>query len=224
MDGCQNIASEATFKQQEQDSNHKGKNISFNYTTSSSKARSCKNNVKTNLFPVDDTLPSNEPELKKAESSPQSPAIPQEASSSQNQCIQQRPYCSQNSLLGLLNGTPSDPDCPNIARHGSYGPDSHHALNGRASLTALRAQFARSLDRNCDPLNIKGSRGVLSKITPASHGYTLIGKGTIAALIPHLHHERRTYRHMPLCKAPSSPSASAASTSSAHTRTASDAT
>ena len=58
----------------------------------------------------------------------------------------------------------------------------------------LLAQLHLTLDDEIEPLHIQGARGALFKITLASHGYTLVAKGTVETFKPDLLHEGRMYR------------------------------
>jgi hypothetical protein len=80
-------------------------------------------------------------------------------------------------------------------------------LASSAFLHLMRHQLARDRDTNCEPLYIQGARGALFKLTLTSHGYTVVAKGTISALIPYLRHEATVYKrlrflqgvHVPVC-------------------------
>lgn len=57
----------------------------------------------------------------------------------------------------------------------------------------VQRQLALTLYRNCKDLSIQGSRGALFQITLASHGYSLVGKGTRDVFVSDLMHEGRMY-------------------------------
>ncbi|CAK7216175.1 Gly-Xaa carboxypeptidase [Sporothrix curviconia] len=110
------------------------------------------------------------------------------------------PYCTQACLLGLRNGLPMDPKCPNVALHrsariladsnadaasGNVDADNdHHPLTPKALRQRLRQQLAKDMDRDCeclDKLGCFGSTGVLFRLTITGYGYTLVGKAVQAA-------------------------------------------
>jgi Lipopolysaccharide kinase (Kdo/WaaP) family len=121
-----------------------------------------------------------------------------ESSSKYSQSRQKsRPYCSQQCLRGLAKGWLLDLACPNISYHkGTNNRVTRHQLTHGAFLALLRQQLAWSLDENCQPLGLQGARGALFKITLASHGYTMIAKGTVLAFVKDLQWESQIYQHL----------------------------
>ncbi|KAI9760304.1 MAG: hypothetical protein M1840_002566 [Geoglossum simile] len=108
-----------------------------------------------------------------------------------------RSYCSQHCLRGLVNGWLLDSACPNISDHrGLNNKATRHQLSHTAFLDLLRAQLARSLDGNCLPLGFQGARGALFKVTLASHGYTMVAKGTVLAFVKDLRWESQIYQQL----------------------------
>lgn len=92
---------------------------------------------------------------------------------------QSLPYCTQACLLGLTNGGPLDPRCPNTPLHNTKG-GSHHVLDPRRVRIILRAQIAEDLDHGCECLDIYGlfgATGVLFKMSMAEYGYVFVAKG-----------------------------------------------
>ena len=114
-----------------------------------------------------------------------------------------RSYCTNNCLLGLLAGDKLDKKCPNVRLHGTV----RHTITGYSFLDRMREQMFTNPDEGCEEFGVNGSRGVLFKVRLLSHGYTLIAKGTVSHLIPHLRHERAIYeklrpvqgKHVPVC-------------------------
>ncbi|PFH61827.1 hypothetical protein XA68_16161 [Ophiocordyceps unilateralis] len=119
---------------------------------------------------------------------------------------QDRPYCTQKCLSGLVSGGFLDADCPNTALHrGTYksglshgcDPKSlHHSLSHVQFLDLLWKQLKRTLDKGISPLNLRGARGVLFKVTLLEYGYTMVSKGTVEKGIKHLHHEAEVYQRL----------------------------
>lgn len=102
------------------------------------------------------------------------------------------PYCTHKCLRGLLQRDRLDPQCPNRGLHPST-KRLRHTIDAPTLRVLLRNQLDTDMDHNCTPLDIQGARGALFKLTLASHGYTLVGKGTVRAFIPDLCHEGRVY-------------------------------
>ena len=117
--------------------------------------------------------------------------------------IEHRPYCTHQCLLGLSNGLPMDPLCPNAATHGGQH------ISRKIFLQSVRKQLAvdQGTDADCCALYIHGSRGALLKVCLTSHGYTMVAKGVIDRDLPRLQNEERIYsrlrslqgRHVPVC-------------------------
>lgn len=108
---------------------------------------------------------------------------------------QQRDYCTQACILGLTQQFLLDPDCPNIAAHRLHDPD-RHVLTGPAFLRLIQAQMAHDLDIYVLDLGLTGARSALFKVILASHGYAVMGKGTVFPWIPDLKHEELIYMHV----------------------------
>ncbi len=107
--------------------------------------------------------------------------------------IQTKAYCTQRCLRGLLEEGLLDRKCPNAQLHSR---SSRHEINAKNFLVLMRQQLATNKDTNCDPLWIQGARGVLFKVTLASHGYTMVAKGTVPKYIPDLQHEAAIYERL----------------------------
>lgn len=105
------------------------------------------------------------------------------------------PYCTHKCLRGLLQGDRLDPQCPNRGLHPST-KRLRHTIDAPTLRVLLRNQLDTDMDHNCTPLDIQGARGALFKLTLASHGYTLVGKGTVRAFVPDLCHEGRVYERL----------------------------
>lgn len=117
--------------------------------------------------------------------------------------IADRPYCSHKCLLGLRDGGPLDPACPNFDDH--QGKE----IPSQDILTRVRKQLAtdRGPDADCRPLYKAGSYGALFKIRLSSHGFTFVAKGATSKNRATLSHELTIYRklraiqgvHVPAC-------------------------
>ncbi|PSN58807.1 hypothetical protein BS50DRAFT_345102 [Corynespora cassiicola Philippines] len=98
-------------------------------------------------------------------------------------------YCTQNCLLGLVNGGPLDMLCPNVRDHGQ----SHHQIDQPTFLTYIRRQLSSDLDTGCKPVSLPGACGVLFQVRLKSHGYTVAAKCTPIDLVHRLQHEAIVY-------------------------------
>ncbi|KAM0800649.1 hypothetical protein BDR22DRAFT_963032 [Usnea florida] len=108
---------------------------------------------------------------------------------------QRLPYCSHKCLSGLTRHGRLDPQCFNRALHPAT-KSLRHTIDAPTLRILLRSQLDADMDNNCTPPDIQGARGALFKLTLASHGYTLIGKGTVRAFVPDLTHEGRVYERL----------------------------
>ncbi|BDD57465.1 hypothetical protein MPDQ_005575 [Monascus purpureus] len=91
------------------------------------------------------------------------------------------PFCTQRCLLGLQQGGPVDPACPNTGLHILGRREDRHPISAVDLVKMLKAQLDHDLDHNCTPMGPYGScgkSGVPFKITCSTFGYTVIGKGT----------------------------------------------
>jgi len=110
---------------------------------------------------------------------------------------QMRSFCTQQCLKGLVERGRLDFSCPNVADHRERTQESNqHQLNRQMFLILLHQQLKWNLDDDCYPLGKQGARGALFKVTLTSHGYTVAAKGTVAAFVKDLQHERRVYEHL----------------------------
>ena len=108
---------------------------------------------------------------------------------------QHLPCCTHQCLRGLTQRGRLDSQCPNRAVHPS-AKGLRHTIDAQTLCILLRNQLDTNMDNNYTPLEIQGARGALFKLTLASHGYTLVGKGTVRAFIPDLRHEGRVYKNL----------------------------
>lgn len=111
---------------------------------------------------------------------------------------QRRVFCTQLCLQGLDRGGPLDRHCPNMLNHCREGPNQgdRHQIKGEEFWMLLSKQLQRSRGDACQPLGIQGSRGALFKVALTSHGYTVVGKGTVQAFVKHPRHEAGVYRRL----------------------------
>ncbi|KAH8165240.1 hypothetical protein CIB48_g3011 [Xylaria polymorpha] len=98
-------------------------------------------------------------------------------------------YCTQNCLLGLVNGGPLDMSCPNVRDHGQ----SHHQIDQPTFLVHIRQQLSSDLDTDCKPVSLPGACGVLFQVRLKSHGYTVAAKCTPLDFVHRLQHEATVY-------------------------------
>ena len=112
-------------------------------------------------------------------------------------------YCTQNCLLGLVNGDVFDSDCPNLKLHQHQSNDSsvvnadtRHSISHYNFLQLLSRQLKCTLDYGITSLDITGARGALFKVTLLGYGYTFISKGTVQVFVPDLEHEGQVYERL----------------------------
>ncbi|BCS00122.1 uncharacterized protein AKAW2_50463A [Aspergillus luchuensis] len=104
------------------------------------------------------------------------------------------PYCTQKCLLGLQQGGTLDPKCPNTELHMRGGRADRHPIGAADLVKKLKAQLDQDLDHNCTPIGPCGSSGAPFKITCATFGYTVVGKGTTSRLWGEVSREADVYR------------------------------
>ncbi|CAH0046111.1 unnamed protein product [Clonostachys solani] len=112
---------------------------------------------------------------------------------------QSRQYCTMDCLLGLKRGQELDAKCPNVALHRKVVGDVLHPISFDHLANLTQQQLARSLERDCEPLEMRGKYGAvgtLFRLSLTQYGYTFVGKGTIQPFVPHLEHEARVYRRL----------------------------
>ncbi|KAL8760650.1 MAG: hypothetical protein Q9184_003177 [Pyrenodesmia sp. 2 TL-2023] len=114
--------------------------------------------------------------------------------SSQKQ--QKRSYCTQACMLGLVQQGPIDEACPNAEWHPRAKDGTAHALTAPKLCELLRQQLAHTMDQDIEDLGLQGARGMVFKLSLASHGYTIIGKATIDFYVPEIIHERHVYQRL----------------------------
>ncbi|KAJ5348618.1 uncharacterized protein N7506_001871 [Penicillium brevicompactum] len=104
------------------------------------------------------------------------------------------PYCTQKCLLGLQQGGTVDPGCPNTELHILGGKADCHPISAADLVKKLKVQLDLDLDHNCTPIGPCGSSGAPFKITCATFGYTVVGKGTTSKLWGEVSPEADIYR------------------------------
>ena len=144
--------------------------------------------------------------------SPQIPSTAKDTSSSSRQVAghtqdestnpsrrRQAEYCSHQCLLGLVQQGVLDPHCPNYDLHQRTSKDQgaeRHTIDAEEFRNLLYTQLLKTMNTNIEPLGVQGARGAIFKLTLASHGYTMIGKGTPPWYVPDLEKERAVYSHL----------------------------
>ena len=106
---------------------------------------------------------------------------------------QQRQYCTQECLVGLVQGHALDESCPNARLHRCGKRSRNHLLTKQQFPVLVQRQLATSLDRNVKELHKQGIRGALFQITLEAYGYMFVAKATCEVYIPYLMHEGRIY-------------------------------
>lgn len=87
-----------------------------------------------------------------------------------------------------------DPDCPNTELHILGRDDDRHPIGAEDLVKKLKMQLDQDLDHNCTPIGPCGSYGAPFKITCATFGYTIVGKGTTSRLWKEVSREADVYR------------------------------
>ncbi|KAI9788265.1 MAG: hypothetical protein M1816_007031 [Peltula sp. TS41687] len=109
---------------------------------------------------------------------------------------QQRAYCTTQCLLGLVRGLPLDERCPNVEAHRQVG-SGRHALERDGLRQLVEEQlFHDDDDAGFESLDRSGWAGALFRVTLISHGYTFVGKGTVAPLVRVLRKEAHMYSRL----------------------------
>ncbi|KMP02256.1 hypothetical protein CIRG_10079 [Coccidioides immitis RMSCC 2394] len=84
----------------------------------------------------------------------------------------------QIGLIGCFQGGILDGHCSNVEFHRAGMEDDRHPISAQALVLMLKQQLDTNLDQDCTPMGGCGSYGVPFKITCATYGYTVVGKGT----------------------------------------------
>lgn len=105
---------------------------------------------------------------------------------------QQGQYCTQECLLGLVNGSTLDLSCPNVQDHGK----DRHSIDLIAFLRLIRQQLSEDLDTDCKPVSMPGACGVLFQVRLQEYGYTVAAKATPAYFVHRLKWEAAVYKHL----------------------------
>ncbi|TWU70513.1 hypothetical protein ED733_000437 [Metarhizium rileyi] len=103
-------------------------------------------------------------------------------------------FCSQLCILGLQNNLPLDDNCPNVALHRCRSKQTHHSISAVELLQKLKEQLDDDIDANCTPFAHRGAYAVPFKLTLATHGYTIVGKGTTSARWGEVSKEIQVYK------------------------------
>ncbi|KAI0199747.1 hypothetical protein F4808DRAFT_471227 [Astrocystis sublimbata] len=103
--------------------------------------------------------------------------------------IADQPFCSQECLLGLVNGDALDVRCPNIGDH----PKRHISLSKFRRL--VRRQLSEDGDGDADamPIDLSGATGTVFKVRLSSYGYTVVAKGAKGDYLATLRREGQIY-------------------------------
>ncbi|KAL4860874.1 hypothetical protein BDV12DRAFT_86521 [Aspergillus spectabilis] len=130
-------------------------------------------------------------------SSPSAQAAARQRETSNNQGSQPRSrdaqFCTQRCLLGLQTGGTLDDCCPNMMLHCQSNNNRQHPTTSEGLVDSLKAQLDENIDR-CTPLGSCGAYGAPFKLTCATYGYTVIGKGTTSGLWKEVSREAQVYQ------------------------------
>ena len=103
-------------------------------------------------------------------------------------------FCTLRCLLGLQDRGALDDECPNVELHRQDGRDTTHPINAEHLVHSLKKQLDKDLDQNCTPFGHCGGSGAPFKLTCATYGYTVVGKGTTTGWWPEVAREADVYR------------------------------
>ncbi|KAL1976106.1 hypothetical protein VTN31DRAFT_2388 [Thermomyces dupontii] len=103
-------------------------------------------------------------------------------------------FCTQRCLLGLRQGGRLDDACPNVDLHRQGLDGDQHPIDAVQLVQMLKRQLDRDPDHGCTPVGRCGSYGAPFRITCATYGYTVIGKGTTSCLWREVSREAEIYR------------------------------
>ena len=110
--------------------------------------------------------------------------------------LREHQFCTHHCIQSLMRGDVPDENCPNFEQHFPGVLKDHeerqHPFSGAGLMEAIRRQQSQTLDQGCKPID-RGSHSVVFKITLLTHGYMLIGKGTVDNLQQFLADELRAY-------------------------------
>ncbi|KAL4935425.1 hypothetical protein BDV06DRAFT_207054 [Aspergillus oleicola] len=130
-------------------------------------------------------------------SSPSAQRAARQHGTSNNQDSQSRrrdaQFCTQRCLLGLQTGGILDDCCPNVMLHRQSDNDLQHPTTSGGLVDSLKAQLDENIDR-CIPFGNCGAYGAPFKLTCATYGYTVIGKGTTSGLWEEVSREAPVYQ------------------------------
>lgn len=104
------------------------------------------------------------------------------------------PFCTQQCLLSLKESSTLDANSLNVCLHRHVQNGNQHPINAERLVELLKWQLDKDLDHNYTPFGNCGSYGAPFKITYASYGYTMVGKGTTSRLWAEASHEAVVYR------------------------------
>ncbi|KAK8912237.1 hypothetical protein VCV18_012634 [Metarhizium anisopliae] len=103
-------------------------------------------------------------------------------------------FCTLHCLLGLQRRGVLDDKCPNVRLHQQDEKNKTHPITAEQLVCSLKEQLNRNLDRDCTPFGRSGRSGAPFKLTCATFGYTVVGKGTTTDWWPEVAGEADAYR------------------------------
>lgn len=103
-------------------------------------------------------------------------------------------FCTQRCLLGLRQGGRLDDACSNVSLHRQGPGGDQHRINAAQLVQMLKRQLDRDPNHYCRPMGSCGSYGAPFKITCATYGYTILGKGTTSWIWEEVSREVEIYR------------------------------
>ncbi|RAL06793.1 uncharacterized protein BO97DRAFT_438911 [Aspergillus homomorphus CBS 101889] len=103
-------------------------------------------------------------------------------------------FCTQKCLLGLQRGDILDPKCPNVDLHRVGQKINRHLIRAAELVYLVKRQLDENMDVYCTPFGQCGSYGAPFKVTSATYGYTMVGKGTTSRLWHEVSQEAEIYR------------------------------
>ncbi|CAG8090927.1 unnamed protein product [Penicillium olsonii] len=102
-------------------------------------------------------------------------------------------FCTLKCLRGLQTGGLLDHSCPKVKLHRRGKDDTKHSTTSTDLLRSIKRQLDENIDR-CILYGSRGSYGAPFKLTCATYGYAVLGKGTTSHLWKQVSREAEVYQ------------------------------
>lgn len=103
-------------------------------------------------------------------------------------------FCTQKCMIGLQRDGLLDDDCPNVADHRKASGTDKHGISADEMVKLVNEQLNHNVDNHCDLFARSGQSGQPFEIRCISHGYVIVGKGTVPWLWPKVAREAEFYQ------------------------------